>query len=99
MFEFDDDLTYAHLKVRRRGIVHEVTWRATTQPQTVASEIGCGSLPAGAAVGLERSASAGGTVLGRRVTGSAGIDGDAVDGRIHLLRSVPTHPVWKIRRT
>lgn len=70
LFEFDDDLGYAHLKVRRKGITHEVTWRATAEPIATVSDTSCGFVPAGVAAGLKRDAEAAGSVLGRSLRGA-----------------------------
>lgn len=64
VFQIDDDLGYAHLKVRRGGVTHRVTWRASADPTPVAWDKTCSLAPAGAAAGLEREADAAGRLLG-----------------------------------
>lgn len=70
VFEFDDDLGYAHLKVRRKGFTHKVTWRASSERTATISDITCGVVPAGVAAGLEREAEASGRVFGRSLRGA-----------------------------
>lgn len=65
IFEFDDDLGYAHLKVRRDGVTHEVTWRASDAATATVSDTNCGLVPVGTAAGLERQAETSGTVFGK----------------------------------
>ena len=78
VFEFDSDLSSAHLKVTRRGITHEVTWSATSDQVPVLRAGGCGLPTVATDAGVRRDASAEGRIFGHKVTtlDSGGSDGE-----------------------
>jgi hypothetical protein len=71
-FEIDPMLETAHLRVRLRNQIHEVTWTGDGVPAPLQNDHECAGAPAGE-VGVRRPASASGRVFGQRVT--AAVDG------------------------
>lgn len=67
VFEFEEDLSSAHLKVTRKGITHEVSWTATSDHAPVAGTQGCGVPTVATHAGVQRTASAKGRVFGHKV--------------------------------
>ncbi len=67
VFEMDDDLETARLKVTRDGTTHQVVWRARTDPAPIVRDPECGLIPAGIAVGFGREANASGSLFGTKV--------------------------------
>jgi hypothetical protein len=78
VFEFDGDLSSAHLKVTRRGITHEVSWTATSDHAPIVRAGGCGLPTVATDVGARRDASAEGRVFGHKVKtlGAGGFAGE-----------------------
>ena len=72
VFEFDEDLSSAHLKVTRKGITHEVRWTATSDHAPVLRAGGCGVPTVATNAGFRRDASAEGRIFGRRVETAGG---------------------------
>jgi hypothetical protein len=77
-FEFDEDLSSAHLKVTRRGFTHEVTWTATSDHEPLVRTGGCGLPTVATNAGVRRDASAEGLVFGHKVKtlDAGGFDGE-----------------------
>lgn len=67
IFEFDEDLSSAHLKVTRRGITHEVRWTATSDHAPIVRTPPCGVPPVDTQVGTQRVATAKGRVFGHKM--------------------------------
>ena len=67
VFEFDEDLSSAHLKVTRKGITHEVSWTATSDHAPVLRAGGCGLPTVATNAGVRRDASAQGRIFGHEV--------------------------------
>jgi hypothetical protein len=67
VFEFDEDLSSAHLKVTRKGITHEVRWTASSDHAPVVRAGGCGVPTVATNAGVQREASAEGRVFGHKV--------------------------------
>ena len=67
VFEFDEDLSSAHLKVTRKGITHEVRWTATSEHVPVVRAGGCSVPTVATDAGARRGASAKGRVFGHKV--------------------------------
>lgn len=66
VFDVDEDLARAYLKVTRDGQTHTVTWRQTDDARPAIYSFDCGLYP-GNAVGVARDASARGTIFGHRL--------------------------------
>ena len=82
VFEFDEDLSSAHLKVTRRGITHEVMWTATSDHAPVLRADGCGIPTVATTAGVRRDASADGRVFGHKMKT---LDAGGFDGEISTL--------------
>lgn len=67
VFEFDEDLSTAHLRVTRKGITHDVRWAATSDPTPVVRAGGCGLPTVATEFGVQREAVARGRVFGHKV--------------------------------
>lgn len=78
VFEFDDDLSTAHLKVTRKGITHEVSWTAISDHAPVVQTQRCGLPTVATNAGVRRDASAEGRVFGHKVRtlDAGGFDGE-----------------------
>jgi hypothetical protein len=63
VLDFAPDLSFARLKVTRRGITHEISWTAVGDPSAVNSSPEC-SAPAGKGLGMARRAAVAGNVFG-----------------------------------
>ena len=77
VFEFDEDLSSAYLKVTRKGITHEVRWTATSDHDPIVRTPACDIPPIATEVGTQRAASAQGRVFGRKVATIDARDFDA----------------------
>ena len=70
VFEIEDDLSSARLRLTRHGVTHTVRWRATSEARPVVRDVDCGVIPIGSGIGFDRAAAARGRVFGRRVSTS-----------------------------
>jgi hypothetical protein len=78
IFEFEEDLSSAHLKVTRHGVTHEVSWTATSDHFPIVRTDGCGIPTVATTAGVRRAASAEGRVFGHkmRTLDAGGFDGE-----------------------